>query len=96
METYLSSFPFIIRLSAIRTRVDGVYDKDPEHHADARRFDRVSYREVLDRNLRVMDLTAITMAQENGKPILVFNMNERGNLRRLLVGEPVGTTVADV
>lgn len=78
------------------TRVDGVYDKDPEHHADARRFDRVSYREVLDRNLRVMDLTAITMAQENGKPILVFNMNERGNLRRLLVGEPVGTTVADV
>jgi uridylate kinase len=43
-----------------------------------------------------MDLTAITMAQENGKPILVFNMNERGNLRRLLVGEPVGTTVADV
>jgi len=62
------------------TRVDGVYDKDPEKHADAVRFDTISYRETLERNLRVMDMTAITMASENNKPILVFNMNERGNL----------------
>lgn len=77
------------------TRVDGVYDKDPEKHDDAVRFDSISYREVLERNLRVMDLTAITMAQENHKPILVFNMNERGNLLRLVLGEPVATIVKD-
>jgi uridylate kinase len=78
------------------TRVDGVYDKDPEKHADAVRFDTISYRETLERNLRVMDMTAITMASENNKPILVFNMNERGNLRRLMLGEPVATIVKDV
>ena len=77
------------------TRVDGVYDKDPEKHSDAKRFDTISYKETLDRNLRVMDMTAITMAQENNKPILVFNMNERGNLRRLLLGEPVATIVKE-
>lgn len=77
------------------TRVDGVYDKDPEKHADAQRFDSISYKETLDRNLRVMDMTAITMASENSKPILVFNMNQRGNLRRLLLGEPVATVVKD-
>ena len=78
------------------TRVDGVYDKDPEKHADAVRFDEISYKETLDRNLRVMDMTAITMASENNKPILVFNMNERGNLRRLMLGEPVATIVKDI
>lgn len=77
------------------TRVDGVYDKDPEKHADAVRFETISYKETLDRNLRVMDMTAITMAQENGKPILVFDMNVRGNLRRLLLGEPVATIVQE-
>ena len=77
------------------TRVDGVYDKDPEKYSDAKRFDTISYKETLDRNLRVMDMTAITMAQENNKPILVFNMNERGNLRRLLLGEPVATIVKE-
>jgi uridylate kinase len=77
------------------TRVDGVYDKDPEKHADAVRFSEISYRETLERNLRVMDMTAITMAQENGKPILVFNMNVRGNLRRLVLGEPVATIVKE-
>jgi uridylate kinase len=77
------------------TRVDGVYDKDPEKHADARRFDTITYKETLDRNLRVMDMTAITMAQENNKPILVFDMNVRGNLRRLLLGEPVATIVKE-
>ncbi|MCX6139373.1 MAG: UMP kinase [Candidatus Kapabacteria bacterium] len=77
------------------TRVDGVYDKDPEVHGDAKRFSTISYKETLERNLRVMDMTAITMAQENNKPILVFNMNERGNLRRLLLGEPVATIVKE-
>lgn len=75
------------------TRVDGVYDKDPEMHADAVRFDEISYTEAHRRGLRVMDLTAITMAQENNIPILVFNMNERGNLKRLLLGENVATIV---
>lgn len=77
------------------TRVDGVYDKDPEKFPDAQRFDSISYKETLDRNLRVMDMTAITMASENSKPILVFNMNQRGNLRRLLMGEPVATIVKE-
>lgn len=77
------------------TRVDGVYDKDPEKHADAQRFSEISYKETLERNLRVMDMTAITMASENSKPILVFNMNQRGNLRRLLLGEPVATIVRE-
>lgn len=77
------------------TRVDGVYDKDPEKHADAKRFDSLTYRDVLERGLRVMDLTAITMAQENHKPILVFDMNVRGNLKRVLLGEPVATIVTE-
>lgn len=77
------------------TRVDGVYDKDPEKHVDAQRFSEISYKETLERNLRVMDMTAITMASENSKPILVFNMNQRGNLRRLLLGEPVATIVRE-
>jgi uridylate kinase len=62
-------------------------------HADAVRFDEISYTEAHRRGLRVMDLTAITMAQENNIPILVFNMNERGNLKRLLLGENVATIV---
>ena len=77
------------------TRVDGVYDKDPEKHADAVRFDTLTYAEVLRRGLRVMDLTAITMAQENHKPIMVFDMNQRGNLKRLLTGENVATVVQE-
>ncbi len=77
------------------TRVDGVYDKDPEKHADAQRFAEISYKETLERNLRVMDMTAITMASENSKPILVFNMNQRGNLRRLILGEPVASIVRE-
>jgi len=77
------------------TRVDGIYDKDPEKHSDALRYTHLTYKETLDRNLRVMDMTAITMAQENNKPILVFNMNERGNLRRLMLGEPIATIVKE-
>lgn len=75
------------------TRVDGVYDADPEKVATARRYERISSREVLEKGLRVMDLTAITLCQENRLPILVFNINRRGNLLRLLAGEPVATLV---
>lgn len=77
------------------TRVDGVYDKDPEQHADAIRFPHITFKEALQRGLRVMDLTALTMAQENSRPIHVFDMNQRGNLRRLLVGDDVATLVKD-
>ncbi|MBS1562527.1 MAG: UMP kinase [Bacteroidetes bacterium] len=77
------------------TRVDGIYDADPEKVAGASRFSSMTYKEVLDRGLRVMDLTAITMAQENNIPILVFDMNQRGNLKRLMMGENIGTVVTD-
>jgi uridylate kinase len=76
------------------TRVDGVYDADPEKVATATRFDTITYRDVLERGLRVMDLTAITMASENTLPILVFDMNTRGNLKRVLQGEKIATTVS--
>ncbi len=75
------------------TRVDGVYDADPEQVATARRYERISSREILEKGLRVMDLTAITLCQENQLPILVFNINHRGNLVRLLQGAPVATIV---
>jgi uridylate kinase len=77
------------------TRVDGVYDSDPERNPKAVRFDRLSYLEVIKRELKVMDLTAITLCRENHMPILVFDMNQPGNLKRLLLGEPVGTLVSD-
>jgi uridylate kinase len=77
------------------TRVDGVYDSDPERNPKAVRFDKLNYLDVIKRDLKVMDLTAITLCRENHLPILVFDMNRRGNLRRLLLGEPVGTLVSD-
>lgn len=77
------------------TRVDGVYDSDPEKNPDAQRFPEISYFDVLKRDLRVMDLTAITLCRENKLPIIVFNINTKGNLRRLLLGEDVGTLVSD-
>jgi len=77
------------------TRVDGVYDSDPERNPEAFRFEEISYLDVLRRDLRVMDLTAITLCRENKLPIIVFNINTRGNLRRLLLGEDVGTIVSD-
>jgi uridylate kinase len=75
------------------TKVDGVYDKDPKRHDDARRFESVSFEEVYARRLQVMDRTAITMCQENNLPIVVFDMSVPGNLVRLLEGERVGTWV---
>jgi uridylate kinase len=75
------------------TRVDGVYDKDPKRHPDARRFDRLSYIDVLQRNLAVMDSTAIAMCRDNKLSILVFDLRQRGNIRAAVMGEPIGTVV---
>ena len=73
--------------------VDGIYDADPRLHPEATRFAKVSYEEVHRRNLRVMDMTAITLCQENRLPILVFDMSVPGNLARLIEGEEIGTSV---
>jgi uridylate kinase len=77
------------------TRVDGVYDADPERHPGAKRFTEISYLDVMKKELKVMDMTAITLCRENKLPILVFDMNVQGNFRRLILGEPIGTTVKD-
>ncbi len=75
------------------TRVDGVYDKDPEKNEDAVMFDKITGDEVLNRRLQVMDLTAFTLCRDNQIPIVVFNMNEKGNLLKVASGEQVGTLV---
>jgi len=75
------------------TRVDGVYSADPEKHPDAVRYDKISFDEVLEQGLRIMDLTAITMCKENRLPVLVFNMNENGNLKKVLSGQNTGTLI---
>jgi UMP kinase len=77
------------------TRVDGVYDSDPEKNPSAVRFETISFDEVYARNLRVMDKTATAMCAENNLPIIVFDMDTQGNLRRLLCGEKIGTIVTD-
>ena len=75
------------------TRVDGIYTADPEKDPSARKFDRISYAEVMERGLKVMDLTATALCKENGMPIYVFDMDTPGNLARVLAGEPIGTEV---
>ncbi len=75
------------------TKVDGVYDKDPEIHNDAEKIDTIKYIEVLDRNLRVMDSTAISMCMENKMPIVVFNIRNYGDLKNIVLGGKVGTIV---
>ena len=75
------------------TRVDGVYTSDPEKDKSAVRFDDLSYQEVLKRGLKVMDLTAITMCMDNKIPIIVFNLKKYGNIKRVVLGEHVGTLV---
>lgn len=76
------------------TQVDGVYDKDPHAHPDAVRFDRLTYSEVIDRRLRVMDLTAIALCEEQGVPIEVFDISDPENLLAVLAGESSGTRIA--
>ena len=75
------------------TRVDGVYDADPEKHPGARRFDELTYIDVLNRQLQVMDATAISLCMDNSMPILVFNLLQRGNILRAVEGERIGTLV---
>lgn len=75
------------------TKVDGIYDKDPKVHPDAVRFTRLTYLEVLQRDLKVMDSTAIAMCRDNKLPLCVFNLHERGNIRRVVMGDPIGTRV---
>jgi len=75
------------------TRVDGVYDKDPLKHGDAVRFSEIDYSDVLSRNLRVLDASAVAMCRDNRMPIVVFNLNVRGNIMRMAMGEPIGTLI---
>jgi uridylate kinase len=75
------------------TKVDGVYTADPMIDKAAKRYDSISYLEVLERRLKVMDATAISLCMDNKLPIIVFNLRQVGNLRRVIMGEPVGTTV---
>ena len=75
------------------TRVDGVYDKDPLKHSDASRFSEIGYSDVLARNLLVLDASAVAMCRDNHMPIVVFNLNVRGNIMRMAMGEPIGTLI---
>lgn len=77
------------------TKVDGVYDKDPMKEKDATRFSELTYSDVLARKLRVMDMTAISLAMENKLPIVVFDMIKKGNIKRVVTGEDVGTTIKE-
>lgn len=76
------------------TKVDGVYDSDPEKNPDAKMFDTLSYNDVLEKNLRVMDMTSVTLCKENDLPIQVFNMNVKGNLEKLISGAKIGTIIS--
>ncbi|WP_372949937.1 UMP kinase [Mariniphaga sp.] len=75
------------------TRVDGVYTADPEKDPEAKKFEKISFDEIYKRNLRIMDLTATTLCKENNLPVLVFNMDEKGNLKKVITGENIGTIV---
>ena len=77
------------------TKVDGVYDKDPLVHSDAVKYDRVSYKEAIQKELRIMDMTAISLCKENSLPIKVFNINRTGDLKKIILGEPIGTLVGE-
>jgi uridylate kinase len=76
------------------TRVDGIYDSDPEKNAEAIKFETISFEKVIDLGLNVMDMTAFTMCQENDLPIIVFDINDHRNLQRIIMGEHVGTIVS--
>jgi uridylate kinase len=84
-----------IRAAAIlkATNIDGVYDMDPRRHPEAKRFTRLTHAECYRRRLQVMDLTAFTLSQENGIPIVVFDLWKAGNIRRVVLGEDVGTVI---
>ena len=75
------------------TKVDGVYDKDPVLNSDAKKFKKLNYSDVISKNLRVMDLTAITLCKENNLPVQVFDINKYGNLKKLVLGKDIGTII---
>ncbi len=75
------------------TRVDGIYTADPEKDRNAKKYDNISFTEVYEKGLNVMDLTAFTLCKENNLPLIVFDMNKPGNLGRIVTGEPIGTLV---
>ena len=77
------------------TRVDGIYTADPEKDPSATRYENITYQEVYDKGLNVMDMTAITLCQENKLPIIVFDMNKPGNFMKIALGEPIGTLVKE-
>ncbi|MAP71269.1 MAG: UMP kinase [Candidatus Marinimicrobia bacterium] len=77
------------------TKVDGVYDKDPITNGDAIKYDEIKYSEILNNNIRVMDLTAITLCKENSLPIQVFNINNSGDLKKIILGESIGTMIKE-
>lgn len=76
------------------TKVDGIYDKDPMKHTDALRFDKISYIDVLNRGLKVMDMTAVSLCMDNRLPILSFDLNTKGNILRAVQGDPIGTLIS--
>lgn len=78
------------------TRVDGVFDSDPEKNPNAFRFEEITYFDVLQKNLRVMDMTAISLCKENNLPIIVFNMDKPGNLLKVVIGKNIGTSVRNI
>ena len=77
------------------TKVDGVYDKDPIINGGAIKYDEITYSEILNKNIRVMDLTAITLCKENSLPIQVFNINSSGDLKKIILGESIGTMIKE-
>jgi uridylate kinase len=76
------------------TRVNGIYTADPEKDPTAKKYDKISYKECIEKNLKVMDMTAFTLCMENNLPIIVFDMNEAGNLQKVVMGEEIGTLVS--
>jgi len=77
------------------TKVNGVFDKDPEQHEDAKPYDMINYSDVIQKNLRVMDMTAITLCKENNLPIRVFDINRKENLKNILLGQEIGTKIIE-
>ena len=81
-------------VGAAATKVDGVYDADPQKFSEAKMFSRINYLDVLSRGLKVMDTTAISMCMDNSVQIIVFNLNVPGNLKRVILGEKIGSLVS--
>ena len=77
------------------TKVNGVFDKDPELYEDAKPYDKINYSDVIQKNLRVMDMTAITLCKENNLPIRVFDINRKENLKNILLGQEIGTKIIE-